>query len=84
LAKQARRGRAAKAHLASVVGGDQDVGAVWAGVVENDFFTVSGPNLEPMTVTFGEGAQCFRGTLKVRERKRPVRHLVAVSAELAE
>ena len=39
------KGRTAQAHLASVVGGDQDVGAVWAGVVENDFFTVSGPDL---------------------------------------
>jgi hypothetical protein len=77
------KGRAAKAHLASVVGGDQDVGAVWAGVVENDYFTVSGPNLEPITVSFGEGAQCFRGTLTVGARKRPVRHLVAVSGEMA-
>jgi len=77
------KGRTAQAHLASVVGGDQDVGAVWAGVVENDFFTVSGPNLEPITVTFGEGAQCFRGTLTVGVRKRPVRHLVIVSAEMA-
>ena len=36
-----------------------------------------------MTVTFGEGAQCFRGTLSVEGRKRPVRHLVVVSAEIA-
>ena len=77
------KGRSGKAHLASVVGGDQDVGAVCAGVVESDLFTVSGPNLEPMTVTFGEGAQCFRGTLNVGGRKRPVQHLVIVSAEMA-
>ncbi len=77
------KGRAAKAHLASVVGGDQDVGAVWAGVVENDLFTVSGPSLRPVTATFGEGAQCFRGTVNVGGRKRPVRHLVIVSAEMA-
>lgn len=76
-------GRARRAHLASVVGGDQDVGAVWAGVVENGTFTVSGPGLEPTTVTFGEGAQCFRGALSVAGRKRPVRHLVVVSAEIA-
>ena len=77
------KGRAGTAHLASVVGGDQDVGAVCAGVVENDFFTVSGPDLQPITVTFGEGAQCFRGTLTVGARKRPVLHLVIVSAEMA-
>src|SRR5690242_7178376 len=76
-------GRTGRAHLASVLGGDQDVGAVWAGVVENGFFTVSGPDLQPMKVTFGEGAQCFRGTLSAARRKRPVRHLVVVSAEIA-
>src|SRR5690242_15086427 len=75
--------RAGRAHLASVLGGDQDVGAVWASVVEDGTFTVSGPDLEPMTVTFGEGAQCFRGTLSPAGRKRPVRHLVVVSAEIA-
>jgi hypothetical protein len=77
------KGRTAQAQLASVVGGDQDIGAVCAGVVENDVLTVTGPNLEPMTVTFGEGAQCFRGTLNVGGRKRPVQHLVIVSAEMA-
>ncbi len=76
-------GRTGKAHLASILGGDQDVGAVWAGVVENAFFTVSGPDLQPMKVTFGEGAQCFRGTVSTAGRKRPVRHLVIVSAEIA-
>lgn len=73
----------AKAHLISVVGGDADVGAVWAGVVEGSFFTVQGPGLTTITVTLGKDAQCFRGTLTLRDRKRPARHLVAVSAELA-
>jgi hypothetical protein len=77
------KGRVARAHLASVVGGDQDVGAVWAGVAENACFGVSGPDVEPIRVTFGEGAQCFRGTLNVGGRKRPVRHLVVISAEMA-
>ena len=72
-----------RGHLVSIVGGDQDVGAVWAGVIENDIFTVSGPGLEPVTVAFGEGARCFRGTLNAGGRRRPVRHLVVVSAELA-
>jgi hypothetical protein len=75
--------RVGRAHLVSVVGGDQDIGAVWAGIVENDVFSVSGPDLEPMSISFGEGAQCFRGSLNVGGRKRPVRHLVAVSAEMA-
>jgi hypothetical protein len=77
------RGGTGRGHLMSVVGGDQDVGAIWAGVVENDFFAVSGPGLEPMTIAFGEGAQCFRGTLTVGSRKRPFRHLIVASAEMA-
>jgi hypothetical protein len=72
-----------RAHLVSLVGGDQDIGAVWAGIVENDLFRVSGPDLESMSVSFGGGAQCFRGSLNVGGRKRPVRHLVAISAEMA-
>jgi hypothetical protein len=72
-----------KAHVISVVGGDQDVGAVWAAVIDGGFFTVSGPGLDSMWVTLGEGAECFRGTLNLPGRKRPVRHLVAISAELA-
>ncbi|MHB8655718.1 MAG: hypothetical protein ACYDA9_17780 [Terriglobia bacterium] len=72
-----------KAHVISVVGGDQDVAAVWAAVIEGGFFTVSGPGLESMWLTLGEGAECFRGSLNLPGRKRPVRHLVAISAELA-
>ena len=72
-----------KAHVISVVGGDQDVAAVWAAVIEGGFFTVSGPALDSMWVTLGEGAECFRGTINLSDRKRPVCHLVAVSAELA-
>ncbi len=72
-----------RAHVISVVGGDQEVGAVWAAVIDGGFFTVSGPGLDSMWVTLGEGAECFRGTLNLPGRKRPVRHLVAISAELA-
>jgi hypothetical protein len=71
-----------KAHLISVLGGDSDVGAIWAAVVDQDHFTLEAPGTEPLTTTLGEGAQCFRGTIHVAGRK-PVRHLVAISAELA-
>lgn len=71
-----------KAHLVSVLGGDSDVGAVWAGVNEQGHFTIEGPGIAPIMMTFGEGAQCFRGTLAVPGRK-PIRHLVAVSADIA-
>jgi hypothetical protein len=71
-----------KAHLISVVGGDSDVGAIWAAVIEQNLFTVEAPGIEPVTVTLGEDAQCFRGTITIPGRK-PIRHLVAISAELA-
>ena len=71
-----------KAHLISVLGGDSDVGAIWAAVVEQNCFTVEAPSIDPLTASLGEGAQCFRGTINIAGRK-PIRHLVAVSAELA-
>lgn len=74
--------RNGKAHLVSVVGGDSDVGAVWAGIIEQSDFTIEGPDMEPVTASLGEDALCFRGTINVAGRK-PVRHLVAISIELA-
>jgi hypothetical protein len=71
-----------KAHLISVIGGDSDVGAIWAAVVEQNHFTVEGPGIDQLTANLGEDAQCFRGTITIAGRK-PIRHLVAISAELA-
>jgi hypothetical protein len=71
-----------KAHLISVIGGDSDVGAIWAAVVERNHFTIEAPGIDPLTASLGEDTQCFRGTITVAGRK-PIRHLVAVSAELA-
>jgi hypothetical protein len=75
-------GRNSKAHLISVVGGDSDVGAIWAAIMEQNLFTVEGPGIDPLSVGLGESAQCFRGTISIAGRK-PIRHLVAVSADLA-
>jgi hypothetical protein len=74
--------RNCKAHLVSVLGGDADVGAIWAAVVGQNHFTVQAPGIDPLTMTLGEGAQCFRGTLSIAGRE-PIRHLVAISADLA-
>lgn len=38
---------------------------------------------EMLELSLGEKAECFRGSISVPGLKRPVRHLVAVSAELA-
>jgi len=74
--------RNGKAHLISVLGGDSDVGAIWAAVIEQNHFTVEAPGIDPITVSLGEDAQCFRGTITIAGRK-PIRHLVAISTELA-
>jgi hypothetical protein len=71
-----------KAHIISVLGGDSDVGAIWAAVADQDHFTVEAPGTDPLTVTLGQDAQCFRGTIRISSCK-PTRHLVAIPAELA-
>lgn len=81
LVGEADRGKA-KIHLLSVLGGDSDMGAIWAAVKEENFFTVQGPGIEPMTGSLGADAQCFRGAITIPGR-RPIRHLVAISAEVA-
>jgi hypothetical protein len=71
-------------HLVSVIGGDSDVGAAWAAVQQNQVFRVKGPGLDTrLEWSLGEKTECFRGSINVPGIKRPVRHLVAVSAELA-
>jgi hypothetical protein len=71
-----------KAHLVSVIGGDSDIGAIFAAVQLNESLLIGGPGLPPRHYRLGERAHLHRGTINVPGRKRPARHLVAVSAEL--
>jgi hypothetical protein len=71
-------------HLISVVGSDTEIGAIWAAVTDLGRFTVEGPGLPPISITLGKDAQTFRGTLSVSGRKRPLRHLVAISERMAQ
>jgi hypothetical protein len=71
-----------KAHLVSVIGGDSDVGAIAAAIQLKESLIVGGPELPPRHYRFGEHAHLHRGTMNVAGRKRAVRHLVAVSADL--
>jgi hypothetical protein len=65
------------------LGGDSDVGAIWAAAIEQNIFTVEAPGIEQVTASLGQDAQCFRGTITIAGRK-PIRHLVAISAEMAQ
>ncbi len=61
-----------------------DVAAVWAAVHQHQSFRVDGPGLPSLESSLGEKAECHRGSLSIPGRRQPVRHLVAVSAELAQ
>lgn len=73
----------ANAHLISMIGGDAEIGALCAAVAEAALFRIQLPNNTNLSLSLGPEAQCFRGSVMVTGRTRPVRHLVAVSAELA-
>ena len=73
----------ANAHLLSMIGGDSEIGALSAAVAEGGLFRIEFPDGPDISASLGPDAQCFRGSVMVPGRKRPVRHLVAVSAEMA-
>jgi hypothetical protein len=69
-------------HLLSVVGTDVEVAAIWAAIGNGESVHIGGPDMKRQTFNFGDKPKLHRGTLKIAGRKRPVRHLVAVSAVL--
>jgi hypothetical protein len=73
-----------KAHLVSVLGGDVEIGAIAAAFANGDSFTVVDPYGAESIVSLGEKPLCFRGSIAVSGRKRPLRHLVSCSQELSE
>lgn len=75
--------RQAKAHLISVIGGDTQIAAVSAAISLGDRFMVEGPGIQPIRVCLERNAQCFKGSVQLAGRKKPLRHLVALSEEFA-
>jgi hypothetical protein len=73
----------ATAHLVSAIGGDAEIGAVWAAVIEGAVFRLRIPRGATVAATLGADAKCFRGSVAVPSRTRPLRHLVALSDEMA-
>lgn len=70
------------AHLISMIGGDAEIAALWAAISEAALFHIYLPGRAAIATSLGLDAQCFRGSVIVQGRNRPVRHLVALSAEL--
>jgi hypothetical protein len=78
------RTQAGKIHLLSVVAGDTQMAAISAALSETSQFMVEGPDLAPIRVSFEtKKPQCYRASLQLPGRKRPIRHLIAVSENLA-
>lgn len=70
---------AVQMHLVSVFGGDQEVGAIAAAIADEQRFQLSLPDGREFFGFLGEKAVIYRASLQIPGRKRPVRHLVAVS-----
>lgn len=73
-----------KAHLVSVIEGDVELGALSAALANGDSFAVIDPYGVERIVSLGEKPLCFRGSIMIAGRKRPLRHLVACSQEIVD
>src|SRR6266849_6435107 len=64
------------------MGGDTEVGAISAAGSMGERFMVEGPGVQPVRVYLERNAQCFKGSVQLAGRKKPLRHLIAMSEEL--
>jgi len=74
--------RQAKAHFISVIGGDTQISAISAAISMADRFMIEGPEVPPTRVCLERNAQCFKGSIQLPGRKKPLRHLIGMSEEL--
>jgi hypothetical protein len=72
----------AQAHLVSVVGNDQEIGAIFSAISEKHDFEVIFPDETRKLVSLDGEASCYRGSLRLKGRNKSLRHLVAVSNAL--
>jgi hypothetical protein len=75
--------RQAKAHFISMIGGDTQISAIGAAISLGERFMVEGPSVQPIRVCLERNAQCYKGSVQLAGRKKPLRHLIAVSEEFA-
>ena len=77
----AERTGSAALHLVSVFGGDQEIGAIAAAISDGQHLHVNANGSE-FSGTVGEKPVVYRASLQIPGRKRPVRHMVAISQTL--
>src|ERR1700676_5074804 len=53
-------------HLISMIGGDSEIGAMWAAVTEATLFRIDLQGRRGLACSLGPEAQCFRGSLAGR------------------
>jgi hypothetical protein len=70
-------------HLISAFGGDQEIGAVIAAAQEGLRFQVEFQGRQ-FVGTLGEKPTVYRASLQIPRHRRPVRHVILLSATLAE
>jgi len=75
--------RQAMAHSIYVTAGDTPISAVSAATSMGDRFMVEGPDVLPTRVCLEKNAQCFKSSIQLAGRKKPLGHLIALSEELA-
>ena len=67
-----------------MVGGDVEIGALAAAFANGDRFTVIDSEGKETIACLGDKPICFRGSVMVPGRKRPLRHLLGCSQQLAD
>jgi hypothetical protein len=72
-----------RCHLLSVIGNDQEIAAIASAITDEARFYASGPHLNRIMICLGKDTDVFRGSINIPGRRRPLRHLVAVSEELS-
>src|SRR4029077_5353735 len=58
------------------------ISAISAAIALEDRFMIEGQEVPPIRVCLERNAQCFKGSIQLSGRKKPLRHLTGTSEEL--
>lgn len=75
-------GEGEQAHLISFFGNDAEVGAVTASIHENHRFDLVTSDGKKQRFGFGQEASIYKANLTLKQLKRSIRHVVAISSLL--
>jgi hypothetical protein len=70
-----------KAHMLSVVGTDAEIGAITAALCKDSMFSIQAAGLGPLRVRLEGKPDCYKATVVLPGRNRPLRHLIAISQQ---